>query len=424
MKQSQQPNSEAKMQVLFLHNNFPAQFGGLAGHLVDHGWKVWFGTQRQDLSHPRVNTFHYTPHREPSDNIHPYSGSWEKAVINGQSVARACIELKRTQQLNPDIVVSHSGWGPGLFVKDIWPEARTIGYFEWYYNSPGPDVSFLDPTPPSYDQAARSRARNAPILLDLASVDIGICPTHWQKSQFPATFDAKLLVHHDGVDTQYFRPDRKAPLSLKGVELPADAEIVTYVARGMEPYRGFPQFMAALAVLQAERPELQAVIVGEDRVAYGKKLAEGDSHLKRALSENAIDAARTHFVGYLSRDEYRRVLAASSAHVYLTTPFVLSWSMMEAMAMGCALVGSDTAPVREVANESNAFIVDFHDRNSIVAGLRAALTEHDRSRRIRSAARRTIENTYAAERLLAEKRRVMESLVAARAPAQDIRKSA
>ncbi len=399
------------MQVLFLHNNFPAQFGALAGHLRDAGWSVWFGTQRQGLSHPSINTFHYQPHREPALEIHPYSNAWEKAVINGQSVARACLELKRSHGLNPDIVVSHSGWGPGLFVKDVWPEAKSVGYFEWYYNSPAPDVAFLDPAPPNADQRARARARNAPILLDLASVEIGFCPTEWQRSQFPEVFQDKLVTHHDGVDTAYFKPTRKQPLRLKGVDLPADADVITYVARGMEPYRGFPQFMAALSRLQAEMPNCHAVIVGEDRVAYGKKLDEGDSHKARVLAAHEFDLSRTHFVGYLSRDEYRKALAASSAHVYLTTPFVLSWSMMEAMAAGCLLVASDTAPVREVADETNAMLVDFHDTDSILRGLRSALTDADRGRRLRAAARRTIEERYAAARILGEKRRIFERLL-------------
>ncbi|MEO1014525.1 MAG: glycosyltransferase [Pseudomonadota bacterium] len=403
------------MQILFLHNNFPAQFGALAGHLREAGWSVWFGTQRRGLSHPSINTFHYTPHREASREIHSYSSAWEKAVINGQSVARACLDLKRTHGLNPDIVVSHSGWGPGLFVKDVWPEAKSVGYFEWYYNAPAPDVAFLDPTPPNADQRARARARNAPILLDLASVEVGFCPTEWQRSQFPDVFQGKLITHHDGVDTEYFKPSAKSPLRLDGLELPADAEVITYVARGMEPYRGFPQFMSALSKVLAARPNCHAVIVGEDRVAYGKKLGDGDSHRARALAAHEFDESRLHFVGYLSRDDYRKVLAASSAHVYLTTPFVLSWSMMEAMASGCVLVASDTAPVREVADDASAILVDFHNTASLVDGLMTALGDADRSRRVRAAARRVIEDRYPASRLLAEKRKIFEKLLSDRA---------
>ncbi len=398
-------------QILFLHNNFPAQFGGLSSHLRNQGWDVWFGTHRKDASHPAISTFRYSPHRTPDENIHPYSASWEKAVINGQSMARAAIELKKRHELQPDVVVSHSGWGPGLFVKDIWPTTRSVGYFEWYYNSPGPDVAFLDDRPPSYDQAARSRARNAPILLDLASVDLGICPTAWQKSQFPSIFDERLVVHHDGVDTATYAPRPGLGLDVPGAQLPPDAEIVTYVARGMEPYRGFPQFMAALAKLQERRTQTHAVIVGEDRVAYGKKLAEGDSHMKRALEGLSLDLERTHFTGYLQRSDYLKVLQASSAHVYLTVPFVLSWSMMEAMSVGCVLVASDTAPVREVVNDENGVLVDFHDAESIAAGLDRALTDKHAQEARRIAARRTIEERYAADKIMREKQRMFEALL-------------
>ena len=398
------------MQVLFLHNNFPAQFGGLAHHLRGHGWDVWFGTQRKDLTHADLNTFHYSPHREPDRRVHAYSTTWERAVINGQSVARACIEVKKSG-LNPDLVVSHSGWGPGMFVKDIFPGARTIGYFEWYYNSPGPDVQFLDPTPPTYDHAARSRARNAPILLDLASVDLGICPTHWQQSQFPDIFRKKMIVHHDGVDTEYYKPGPKQGLELPGISLSPETEIVTYVARGMEPYRGFPQFMAALEKLQKRRKNVHAVIVGDDRVAYGKKLEEGDSHLRRIISEIDLDCSRTHFTGFLSREQYTDVIRASSLHVYLTVPFVLSWSMMEAMSSGCLLVGSDTVAVREVANESNAIITDFHDPEAIAAAMDKGLSDPTRCEHLRKAARKTIVEKYSAIKILEEKRRIFTAVV-------------
>ncbi|MEO0397857.1 MAG: glycosyltransferase [Pseudomonadota bacterium] len=397
------------MQILFLHNNFPAQFGGLGAHLVEHGWQVWFGTQRKGARAPHLNVFVYEPHRAPEDGVHPYSSTWEKAVINGQSVARAGLKIG-PRDLSPDIVVSHSGWGPGLFAKDVWPNARTVGYFEWYYNAPGPDVAFLDPTPPTADQRARSRCRNAPILLDLVSVDLGICPTQWQKSQFPSEFGKKLLVHHDGVDTDYYRPTGKEGLRLEGLDLPADAEIVTYVARGMEPYRGFPQFMSALARLQKRRPNVHAVIVGEDRVAYGKKLEEGDSHLKRVKADLDLDMARTHFVGYLGRDDYRKVLRASSAHVYLTVPFVLSWSMMEAMSTACLLVASDTAPVREVVNSENGILVDFNDPDAIAEGLYEALENPAAHQERRAAARATILAKYDADKLLNEKRKMFDAL--------------
>ncbi|MEM6414609.1 MAG: glycosyltransferase [Pseudomonadota bacterium] len=398
------------MQILFLHNNFPAQFGGLAAYLADNGWQVWFGTQRKGSSSPTVNVFVYEPHRELTEGIHPYSNSWERAVINGQSMARAALKIGE-KMLSPDIVVSHSGWGNGLFAKDVWPNARTVGYFEWYYNSPGPDVAFLDPSTPKPDQRARSRCRNAPILLDLTSVDLGFCPTNWQKSQFPVEFKHKLVVHHDGVDTSYFSPKKTNGLNVRDTHLPDDAEIVTYVARGMEPYRGFPQFMEALARLQARRPNIHGVIVGEDRVAYGKKLEDGDSHLKQALDRLPLDMKRTHFTGYLSRSEYRDVLRASAIHVYLTVPFVLSWSMMEAMSTGCLLAASNTSPVREVANNENAILVNFNDPADISRKLFDALESPDKQTHRREAARDTILRTYASEKIFEEKRQMLEALV-------------
>lgn len=337
------------MQILFLHDNFPAQFGGFARYLSTRGWDVWFGTQKKGAVADGIRTFNYAPHRGPTDKIHPYAVSFEKAAITGQAVVRAAQEY-RSKGLKPDIVMAHSGWGPGLFAKEAWPNAKYAGYFEWYYRTDAPDVEFLG-LPQGLDNMLRSRSRNAAILMDLAHCDVGFVPTYFQKKQFPACFSSKLTVCHDGVDTDYFSPSPDARLKLPGLDLSRIDEIVTYVARGMEPYRGFPEFMYALEVVLRARPNAHAVVVGEDRVAYGRKLAEGDSFKKRALVDCKLDWDRVHFTGLLPRDQYRLVLQTSSVHVYLTVPFVLSWSMLEAMSAGCAIVAWDVEPIQEIERQ-------------------------------------------------------------------------
>jgi glycosyltransferase involved in cell wall biosynthesis len=338
--------------------------------------------------------------------VHPYAATFEKAAINGQASTRAFLQLK-SKGFTPDVIVAHSGWGPGMYVKDVWPDARYFAYFEWYYNQIGPDTEYLKEKPQNEDDLLRTRGRNAPILTDLAACDQGICPTEWQRDQFPKVFHPILNVIHDGVNTDLYAPTLGSGLVLPGLDLSAAKEIVTYVARGMEPYRGFPQFMAAIAKVQKERPNAHVVVVGEDRVAYGRKLPDGDSFKKRALAEHAFDLTRLHFTGLIPRDQYLRVLQASSVHVYLTVPFVLSWSMMEAMSTGCIILGSDTQPVRElIADGVNGIFADFHDTDMIAKKITHILANQGEYNGIRSAARQTIVSRYSAKDVYARKEKL------------------
>lgn len=392
------------MKILFLHDNFPAQFGPIGEYLAKRGWDVTFGTQRQGAKSPFIKTFNYKPHRNITKGVHPYAATFEKAAINGQAAARACLALKATGY-SPDVMMAHSGWGPGMYLKDIWPDARYIGYFEWFYQPVGPDVAFLSPDERlSEDQLLRTRGRNAPILLDLAACEYGLVPTNYQKSQFPADLGAKLRVLHDGVDTDAYAPKAGARLVLPGLDLSHVDELVTYVARGMEPYRGFPQFMAAAAEVMKRRPNAHVVVVGEDRVAYGKKLPEGDSWKKRMLAQHSYDETRLHFTGLIPRDQYLKVLQASSVHVYLTAPFVLSWSMMEAMSAGCLVLGSDTDPVKELIEDGkNGVLVDFHNVQAIARAIVRILESPAKYAPIRAAARETIVAEYSAAEIYAKK---------------------
>ncbi|CAN0474628.1 unnamed protein product, partial [Phaeothamnion confervicola] len=219
------------------------------------------------------------------------------------------------------------------------------------------------------------RSRNAALLADLVSCDAGICPTQFQKEQFPPCFHDKLCVIHDGIDTEFHKPDSEMRLEFPGTG--RIDELITYVARGMEPYRGFPEFINVLDIILQDRPRTHAVIVGEDRVAYGAKLPEGDSYKKRALEQHKLDWSRVHFPGLLPRPQYLKVLQASSVHAYLTVPFVLSWSMLEAMSSGCAIVASDVAPTQEIAAHdfSALRLVDARDQAAFAKAIMALLDE-------------------------------------------------
>jgi glycosyltransferase involved in cell wall biosynthesis len=385
------------MNILFLHPNFPAQFRHLAAVLArDPANRVVFATAREEGGIRGVHKAVFKPSRSARRETHHYVRPLENAVLHGQAVYRTADQLK-AEGFIPDIVYSHSGWGPALFIKDIFPQAKLLCYFEWFYRAHGSDADFDPGSPLSRDDEARIRIRNAPILIDLYSCNAGLCPTSWQHRQFPREYKGKMTVLHDGIDTSFFSPGpgMKPVLSSIGLDLSHAGEIVTYVSRGMEPYRGFPQFMEALSLMQKRRPRCHAVVVGEDRVAYGRPLNGGKTYKQMMLEKLDLDLSRLHFTGLLPYPEYRHVLQASSVHVYLTCPFVLSWSMLEAMSTGCLLVASNTPPVTEVMEDNvNGLLVDFFSPGEIADRLEEALDKPDRMASIRVRARETIREKY------------------------------
>lgn len=384
------------MRYLFLHTNFPAQWRHIAAALaLQPENEVVFATTNPRGSIPGVKKVLFKAHREVRKETHHYVRGLEYAVLNGQGVYRALAPLK-AQGFQPDVIGAHSGWGTGQFVKDLFPDAGFLGYFEWYYKGRGSDADFIGDRPMSDDDHLRLRSKNAPIVLDLVNCDWGLSPTGFQRSQFPEIFHPKMSVLHDGVDTNFFVPDPNARLKIKDLDLSHVDEIITYVARGMEPYRGFPQFMEALSKLQRMRPNLHAVIIGADRVAYGTKLEDGRTYKQKALDELDLDQDRIHFTGLLPYPDYLRCVQAAKAHVYLTVPFVLSWSMIETMSAGALLVASDTEPVREVIEDGvNGLLVDFFDTDQIAARLNEAVERYDDYASIRAMARETALDRYA-----------------------------
>jgi glycosyltransferase involved in cell wall biosynthesis len=402
------PSPIARMRYLFLHPNFPSQFRHLATALAsDRSNQVVFGTRRPEEALPNVIKVLYKETGSPDPKTHRYVRPLESAVWQGQAVYRMAKALQN-QGFVPDVVVAHSGWGPGLFIKDIFPQTQYLCYFEWFYHAHGTDADFDPDDPLDEDAVARIRLKNAPILLDLYACDRGLSPTHWQKQQFPPEFQPKITVLHDGVNTNYFQPvqERQLVIPRIGLALSAESEIVTYVARGMEPYRGFPQFMEAAFLIQQRRPNCHIVVVGEDRVAYGKTLPDGQTYKQLMLEKFSFDLSRLHFTGPLPYGEYTQVIQSSSVHIYLTRPFVLSWSMLEVMAVETVVIGSDTPSVKEVIEDGkNGLLVDFFSSQQIAEKVDEVLADPDRAKAIGKAARETILESYSLARLLPEQMR-------------------
>jgi glycosyltransferase involved in cell wall biosynthesis len=382
------------MKVLFAHQNMPGQFGNLALALArEPGSTVLFATQRKDRELPGVGRLAYEPARAAAEGAHHYLRLVEEAVLNGQAVARVMMALK-DEGFEPDVIVGHPGWGETLFAKDIFPRSGLVAYCEFFFR---PDCGLVvgTDTEQTLDQKLRTRVENAHLLLALETCDRGWSPTAWQRSRFPEPYQQKIDVVFDGVDTDRLRPDPDARLILPdGQILSCADEVITYVSRGLEPQRGFPQFARALpAVLQA-RPRAQVVVAGEDKPYYGAPPGPNDSWRALVEREGVIDPRRVHFVNRLPYDRYVALLQVSSVHVYLTTPFVLSWSFFEAMAAGCLVVGSRSPPVLELLRDGvNGLATSFDDPRLIAEDVVRAL-EHPGAADLRRAARATILDRY------------------------------
>ncbi|NDC09387.1 MAG: glycosyltransferase [Oxalobacteraceae bacterium] len=362
------------MNILFIHQNFPGQFKFLAPALVQRGHRVVAMTMQKidQREWQGVSLVPYSASRGSTPGVHPWVGDFETKTIRGEACFRAALALK-TQGFMPDVIVAHHGWGESLFLKEIWPDAKLGIYCEFFYHAEGTDVGF-DPEFPVTDVAepCRMRLKNLNNLLHFDIADAGLSPTLWQASTFPLPFRDRITVVHDGIDTEAVRPDPTVTITLgNGLALSRNDEVVTFVNRNLEPYRGYHTFMRALPSLLRQRPNAQVLIVGGDSVSYGAKPA-GDSTWKMIFANEArpqisdADWARVHFLGNLPYQQFIPLLQLSKVHVYLTYPFVLSWSLLEAMSAGCAIVASDTAPLREaIHHNETGLLVDFFDANAL-----------------------------------------------------------
>jgi glycosyltransferase involved in cell wall biosynthesis len=385
------------MKILLIHQNFPGQYLHLARFLGSHPeHRVVFITQRNEGTIPGVEKILYQPRRAASQQVHHYLRESEAAVLNAQEVARVAMDLRNTGFV-PDVILGHNGWGEIWYLKDVFPNAQLIGYFEFFYRLQGADVGFDPADPVTPDTAPRIRTKNLGNLLGLDAADMGQTPTQWQKSVYPSRYHPMLNVIYEGIDTLVAKP-APARLTLgSGLEIASGDEIVTYVARNLEPYRGFPTFMRSLPTILASRSKARVLIVGGDEVSYGSR-PNGHRNFREQLLkelEGSLDLSRVHFLGRLPYSAYLKVLQVSRVHVYLTYPFVLSTSMLEAMSAGCLVVGSRTPPVEELIRDGeNGLLVDFFSPEDVAKRVIEALEDGRAHDAIRQNARDTIVMQY------------------------------
>lgn len=358
------------MKVLFIHQSFPGQFIHLSGHLAADGKnKVVALGMADNLVPSGVEYRRYHLLRKQSELMHPLLADQEIKVLRAEACTAAMMKLK-AEGFVPDVVIAHPGWGESLFVKEVFPRTRLIVYCEFYYATEGLDIDFDPEMPaPSFQQRCQLRMRNAINLLSIEAADMGIAPTQWQKSVWPEFVQHKIQVIHDGIDTAQLKFDPTASIRLGAneyhpeLELSKDVPVFSYMARNLEPVRGFHIFMRTLPEVLRQCPDAHALIIGGDGISYGSPPEEGGSWKEKMLREldGQLDMSRVHFVGQVPYSIWLKTLSITRVHCYWTTPFVLSWSLLEAALAGVPVVASDTPPVREFSDELNIKLVDFFD---------------------------------------------------------------
>jgi len=392
------------VKILFIHQNFPGQFKHLAPALAAKGHECTALTLRvkEPAVWQGVRILPYAVKRSSGLRVHPWLADTETKVIRGEACFRAAVAL-RDKGYHPDIIVAHHGWGEPMFLRDVWPAARIGLYCELYHLSHRDHNGFDPEFMPPVDEAERLRIRmkNLNNLIHLPLCDMGISPTRFQADTFPAAFRDRISVIHDGIDTDHVRPDAGVRFTLPdGRVLTRNDEVVTFVNRNLEPYRGYHVFMRALPRLLRERGKAQVLIVGGDEVSYGAKPPKGQTWKQIFIDEVRgqiadADWARVHFLGRIPYGDFVPLLQVSRVHVYLTYPFVLSWSLFEAMSAGAAIVASDTGPVREaITDGQTGRLVDFFDRDALVDRVCALMEDAQMRARLGQAARAHVRAQY------------------------------
>ncbi|MDJ0630794.1 MAG: glycosyltransferase [Rhodobacter sp.] len=383
------------MRILLVHRNFPGQFRYLGPALVKAGHNVGVLTWEENKNPHVLPTALY---RHKMAKTKGLAGFYADHVDLGAAAARAAQALKAKGDA-PDVVFGSINWGETLYLKEVWPDARHLGYAEFFYGTRGRDTGF-DPefSRPSLEADIRTIARTGHLLLGASRADALLSPTAWQASTFPAEIQSKISVIHDGVDTTRIAPDPAAAYQVPGGPLlKVGDEVLTFVNRNLEPYRGYHILMRSLPKVMAARPELQVVMVGAHGAGYGPRPA-GDRAWKDVFLDEVkdkLDPNRLHFTGRIPYPDLLNVLRVGRAHAYLTYPFVLSWSMLEAMSLGCVVVGSATPPVEEVIEDGvTGHLVDFFDVDAWAETLIRVLSDPDAQAPVRTAARQHIIDTY------------------------------
>lgn len=387
------------MHVLFVHKNFPAQFGHIASYLArKRGFECTYVSELPDAEIGGVRRLQYKLAGGATATTHYCSRTFENATWHAHAVYQT---MQAHSEIRPDLVVGHSGFGSTVFLADLY-ECPIINYFEYFYRGRNSDMDFRPDAPPEMLDLLRARTRNAMILVDLETCAAGYSPTKWQRSLFPSRYQSKIATIFDGIDTAFWhrrRPQRR----IGDREIPHDVRIVTYVSRGFESMRGFDVFMQIAKRICDARSDVVFICVGSDRVCYGGDLRriQAKSFREHVLEQDQYDLDRFVFTGQIPAGQLVEILSLSDLHIYLTVPFVLSWSLMDALACGCTVLASDTPPVREMIEHGhNGLLADFFDIDRFTALALEVLDDPMACRPLASAATAMIQEHFSLEKTL------------------------
>ena len=390
------------MKFIFIHQNFPAQYVHLAPKLVSLGHHCIAIGNNHIKESKSITTIKYSINsskKYSSANLHPWTIDIQTKFLRAEAVAKKLLKIKK-QGFIPDLIIGHSGWGELIAVKDIFPNTPVLNHFEFIYQISGADTNFdKEFSQKDWFEDVKIRIKRYSHLMTLHDMDHAITPTKWQASTAPEIYSKKISIIHEGIDTNKIRPNKDAFLYLKKADLrfTSKDQIITYVARNLEPYRGFHVFMRMLPILQQLNPNCHVIIVGGDSVSYGNPPSNCSTWRTKLLEElqGKLDLSKIHFVGYVPHKTLHNLFQVSSCHVYLTYPFILSWSLLEAMSCEAIVVASDTDPLKEViVDNKNGFLVDFFDYSALAKKISKILDSKDEYEFIKKNARRTIIENY------------------------------
>lgn len=390
------------MDILFIHNNFPGQFKNSAPALAKEGHRVWAISRKRFESDTWNGVkLHTYPTQDYSvTKQYPWMGMFLSHTILGECCYRMATKMK-AQGFSPKLIIAHPGWGESLFMKDVWPDAKLGIYCEHYYSATGTETYF----DPEFFQGSKNkqvflRMRNVNNDMHLNLADAGISPTVWQKSSFPEPFSSKILVNHDGIETDLLVPNKHAFLSVRDHKINKGDELITFINRNLEPARGFHIFMRILPELLKKRPKARVIIIGGNEASYCSSPSNGSTWRQIFTDEvrpqiSNDDWRRVHFVGKVPYSQFVAIMQISTVHVYLTYPFVLSWSLLEAMSMECAIVASDVEPLREVIEHGKTgLLVDYFDKEKLLQTICKLLDDPEKRKELGKNARNFVVKNY------------------------------
>jgi glycosyltransferase involved in cell wall biosynthesis len=376
--------------VLFVHNNFPAQFRDVANSLLERGVACWAIGQSSSPGLPGVQQVRYKLGRGSTPNLLNLAVRAEADMLRGRAAYRAALAL-REAGCDPAVIVGHAGWGETLFLSEVWPDARQVLFGEFFYHGRGLDIGFdTEFFAHTEDSILLGKSKNAGMALAYTDATAIVAPTGFQASVLPSVFHPRVRIIHEGIDVEAIRPAPGEPFPLDdGRVIAPGAPVITHINNQMEPLRGLHIFARALPGLLKAVPDAQVIVIGEAKTSgYGGAAPDGRTWRDVCFEGLDVDPDRVHFLGRVSHDRMLAALRLSTAHVYYTYPFVLSWSLSEAMASGCYVIGSDTPPLHDAIEDGvSGRLLPFFDVPALTQALIAACRDPQASAPLRAAAR-------------------------------------